>query len=105
MCVPWHVHSQIYLPTARRHACLSFSSSSLCHTFSARTQPTSFDNLPIQTHQIQFIMSKSRIPLILGLTAAGGAGYYLYGAGGNAKAAENKFESTPPAPSAPVPIR
>ncbi|UNI20813.1 hypothetical protein JDV02_006866 [Purpureocillium takamizusanense] len=38
-------------------------------------------------------MSKSRMPLILGLGAAGGVGYYLYSAGGNAKAAENKFES------------
>ncbi|KAJ2971711.1 hypothetical protein NQ176_g7557 [Zarea fungicola] len=38
-------------------------------------------------------MSKSRLPLIIGLGAAGGLGYYLYGAGGNAKAAENKFES------------
>lgn len=39
-------------------------------------------------------MSKSRMPLVLGLGAAGGIGYYLYNAGGNAKAAENKFEST-----------
>ncbi|EJP67635.1 calcofluor white hypersensitive protein [Beauveria bassiana ARSEF 2860] len=38
-------------------------------------------------------MSKSRMPLILGLGAAGGVGYYLYNSGGNAKAAENKFES------------
>lgn len=38
-------------------------------------------------------MSKSRVPLALGLGAAGGVGYYLYSAGGNAKAAENKFES------------
>ncbi|OAR05666.1 hypothetical protein LLEC1_06830 [Akanthomyces lecanii] len=38
-------------------------------------------------------MSKSRMPLILGLGAAGGVGYYLYSAGGNPKAAENKFES------------
>ncbi|EQL04073.1 hypothetical protein G6O67_002854 [Ophiocordyceps sinensis] len=38
-------------------------------------------------------MSRSRMPLILGLGAAGGIGYYLYSAGGNAKAAENKFES------------
>merc|ERR1712169_176004 len=38
-------------------------------------------------------MSKSRVPLALGLGAAGGIGYYLYAAGGNAKAAENKFES------------
>ncbi|KAL6863948.1 hypothetical protein J3F83DRAFT_766983 [Trichoderma novae-zelandiae] len=37
--------------------------------------------------------TKSRMPLILGLGAAGGIGYYLYGAGGNAKAAEKKFES------------
>ena len=34
------------------------------------------------------------MPLVLGLGAAGGVGYYLYNAGGNAKAAENKFEST-----------
>ncbi|KID98942.1 calcofluor white hypersensitive protein, partial [Metarhizium majus ARSEF 297] len=38
-------------------------------------------------------MSKSRMPLILGLGAAGGVGYYLYNAGGSPKAAENKFES------------
>jgi hypothetical protein len=38
-------------------------------------------------------MSKSRLPLVLGLGAAGGVGYYFYAAGGNAKAAENKFES------------
>ncbi|KAM3512577.1 hypothetical protein MY11210_003752 [Beauveria gryllotalpidicola] len=38
-------------------------------------------------------MSKSRIPLILGLGAAGGIGYYLYSSGGNAQAAEKKFES------------
>ncbi|TVY20292.1 hypothetical protein LARI1_G000807 [Lachnellula arida] len=36
---------------------------------------------------------KSRIPLILGLTAAGGVGYYLYAAGGNPKVAEKQFES------------
>jgi hypothetical protein len=39
-------------------------------------------------------MSRSRLPLVLGLGAAGGVGYYLYSAGGNAKAAEAKFEST-----------
>lgn len=39
-------------------------------------------------------MSRSRMPLVLGLGAAGGIGYYLYSAGGNAKAAEAKFEST-----------
>ncbi|PHH91662.1 hypothetical protein CDD83_10815 [Cordyceps sp. RAO-2017] len=37
-------------------------------------------------------MSKSRMPLILGAGAVGGIGYYLYSAGGNAKAAENKLE-------------
>lgn len=37
-------------------------------------------------------MSRSRAPLFLGLTAAGGIGYYLYGAGGNAKVAEKNFE-------------
>ncbi|KDN61145.1 hypothetical protein CSUB01_00826 [Colletotrichum sublineola] len=39
-------------------------------------------------------MSKSKAPLYLGLTAAGGVGYYLYSAGGNPKAAEAKFESS-----------
>ncbi|KAF4922126.1 hypothetical protein CGCVW01_v005504 [Colletotrichum viniferum] len=38
-------------------------------------------------------MSKSKAPLFLGLTAAGGVGYYLYSAGGNPNAAEKKFES------------
>jgi len=38
-------------------------------------------------------MSRSRVPLVLGITAAGGVGYYLYGAGGSPKAAEKKFES------------
>jgi len=37
---------------------------------------------------------KSRLPLILGLTAAGGVGYYLYSAGGSPKVAEKQFEST-----------
>jgi hypothetical protein len=36
---------------------------------------------------------KSRIPLNLGLGAAGGVGYYLYTAGGNPKVAEKQFES------------
>ncbi|TVY38411.1 hypothetical protein LSUB1_G003332 [Lachnellula subtilissima] len=36
---------------------------------------------------------KSRVPLILGLTAAGGVGYYLYTAGGNPKVAEKQFET------------
>jgi ElaB/YqjD/DUF883 family membrane-anchored ribosome-binding protein len=36
---------------------------------------------------------KSQLPLLLGVTAAGGVGYYLYSAGGSPKAAENKFES------------
>jgi len=38
-------------------------------------------------------MSRSRLPLIAGLTAAGGIGYYLYSSGGNVKVAEKKFES------------
>ncbi|PFH56885.1 hypothetical protein XA68_15824 [Ophiocordyceps unilateralis] len=38
-------------------------------------------------------MSRSRMPLLLGTAAVGGIGYYLYSAGGNAKAAEDKFES------------
>ncbi|KAI9881455.1 MAG: hypothetical protein M1830_000017 [Pleopsidium flavum] len=36
--------------------------------------------------------TKTRIPLYLGLTAAGGVGYYLYSAGGNPKVAEKQFE-------------
>lgn len=39
-------------------------------------------------------MSRSRAPVFLGLAAAGGVGYYLYGAGGNAKVAEKQFEGT-----------
>ncbi|KAH7325907.1 calcofluor white hypersensitive protein [Stachybotrys elegans] len=38
-------------------------------------------------------MSRSNLPALVGLTAAGGIGYYLYNAGGSPKAAENKFES------------
>lgn len=38
-------------------------------------------------------MSKSRMPLYLGLTAAGGVGYYLYNSGGKPKVAEKQFES------------
>ncbi|KAI5467155.1 hypothetical protein BGZ63DRAFT_18762 [Mariannaea sp. PMI_226] len=38
-------------------------------------------------------MSRSRLPLILGVGAATGVGYYLYQAGGDRKAAEAKFES------------
>ncbi|OLN85906.1 hypothetical protein CCHL11_05366 [Colletotrichum chlorophyti] len=38
-------------------------------------------------------MSKSKAPVYLGLTAAGGIGYYLYSAGGSPRAAEKKFES------------
>lgn len=37
-------------------------------------------------------MSKSRLPLYLGLAAAGGVGYYFYQAGGDPKVAEKKFE-------------
>ena len=47
----------------------------------------------VASPDLTFTMSKSRAPLIIGLGAAGGIGYYLYNAGGNAKAAENKFES------------
>jgi len=38
-------------------------------------------------------MSRSRAPLVLGLAAAGGVGYYLYQSGGNVKVAEKQFES------------
>jgi hypothetical protein len=47
-------------------------------------------------------MSKARTPLILGIAAAGGVGYYLYNAGGNAKAAEKQFESKFSFPFLPV---
>ncbi|KAK6851105.1 calcofluor white hypersensitive protein [Apiospora arundinis] len=38
-------------------------------------------------------MSRSRMPLVLGLGAAGGVGYYLYSAGGNPKVAQKKAEA------------
>jgi len=38
-------------------------------------------------------MSRSRTPLVLGLAAAGGVGYYLYTSGGKPKVAEKQFES------------
>jgi hypothetical protein len=38
-------------------------------------------------------MSKSRMPALLGLTAAGGIGYYLYSAGGNPKVAQKQAEA------------
>ncbi|KAL6415328.1 hypothetical protein AUP68_01877 [Ilyonectria robusta] len=38
-------------------------------------------------------MSKSRLPILLGVGAASGVGYYLFQAGGDPRAAENKFES------------
>lgn len=43
-------------------------------------------------------MSRSRTPLILGIAAAGGVGYYLYSAGGSPKVAEKNFESALPPP-------
>ena len=36
--------------------------------------------------------SRSRIPLIIGLTVAGAGGYYLYAAGGDPKVAQKKIE-------------
>ncbi|KAI0144174.1 hypothetical protein F4776DRAFT_462811 [Hypoxylon sp. NC0597] len=38
-------------------------------------------------------MSRSRLPLVIGLTAAGGVGYYLYSAGGDTKVAQKKAEA------------
>ncbi|KAK7931702.1 hypothetical protein PG985_002414 [Apiospora marii] len=38
-------------------------------------------------------MSRSRMPLVLGLGAAGGVGYYLYSAGGDPKVAQKKAEA------------
>lgn len=40
--------------------------------------------------------SKSQLPLLLGLTAAGGVGYYLYTAGGDPKVAEKQLEGMSP---------
>ncbi|KAK4871234.1 hypothetical protein LT330_000471 [Penicillium expansum] len=37
-------------------------------------------------------MSKSRVPLYLGLAAAGAGGYYLYSAGGNPSAAKHQMK-------------
>ncbi|OAX84806.1 hypothetical protein ACJ72_00829 [Emergomyces africanus] len=37
-------------------------------------------------------MSKSRLPMYLGLAAAGAGGYYLYRAGGDPKRATRQFE-------------
>jgi len=36
---------------------------------------------------------RSRVPLYLGIFAAGGVGYYLYTAGGSPKVAEKQFEA------------
>ncbi|KAI0387089.1 hypothetical protein F5Y04DRAFT_275548 [Hypomontagnella monticulosa] len=38
-------------------------------------------------------MSRSRLPLVLGLAGAGGIGYYLYSAGGDTKVAQKKAEA------------
>ncbi|KLJ08522.1 hypothetical protein EMPG_16065 [Blastomyces silverae] len=38
-------------------------------------------------------MSKSRMPMYLGLAAAGAGGYYLYRAGGDPKRATRQFEN------------
>jgi len=45
---------------------------------------------------------KSRLPLVLGLTAVGGVGYYMYSAGGNPKVAEKQFQSDVASASAKV---
>lgn len=39
-------------------------------------------------------MSKSRLPLYLGLTAAGAGGYYLYKSGGDVDAATARAKGT-----------
>lgn len=39
-------------------------------------------------------MSKSRLPLYLGLTAAGAGGYYLYKSGGDIDAAKARAKGT-----------
>lgn len=43
-------------------------------------------------------MSKSRMPLYLGLTAAGAGGYYLYRAGGDVKGAQKEMKGMLPPP-------
>ncbi len=50
-------------------------------------------------------MSKSQLPLLVGLTAAGGVGYYLYQSGGQPKVAEKRFESQPAPLTIPFPAR
>lgn len=37
-------------------------------------------------------MSKSRLPILVGVTAVGGIGYYLYQAGGQPKVARKQAE-------------
>jgi len=37
--------------------------------------------------------AKTRAPIVLGLTAASGLGYYFYNAGGNPKVAQRQFET------------
>ena len=39
--------------------------------------------------------TKSRAPLMLGLAAAGGVGYYLYTAGGDPKVANKEMQCKP----------
>ncbi|KAK6076126.1 hypothetical protein SCUP234_00264 [Seiridium cupressi] len=46
-------------------------------------------------------MSRSRAPLFLGLTAAGGVGYYLYSAGGSPKVAQKQAEGVSRVPTPP----
>lgn len=75
----------IFFPPSHPHP----FSYTLLPVLSNRQLPQS--NSPLIQYSIT--MSKSRLPLVLGLGAAGGVGYYLYSAGGNPKAAENKFES------------
>ncbi|KAJ1333802.1 hypothetical protein MN608_03799 [Microdochium nivale] len=41
----------------------------------------------------QLIMSRSRVPAIVGLTAVSGIGYYMYSAGGNPKVARKEAEA------------
>lgn len=44
------------------------------------------------------IMSRSRLPLIIGVGAATGVGYYMFQAGGDRKVAEDKFDREAPPP-------
>ena len=81
-----------------------FDSQSLLHVNGRRIYSKILKTVPSRLWPLRSIEStrhtmaqpKSQLPLILGLTAAGGIGYYLYTAGGNPKVAEKQFEGRVP---------